>query len=76
MKLKEEYEVYQAHKEELVAKHNGKFVLIKGREVIDLFSSYGDDLKERIKKFGNVPFLINGIQAEEDVNFFFSNVAA
>ena len=76
MKLKEEYDAYQVHKEELVAKHNGKFVLIKGREIIDIFSSYDDALKEGIKRFGNVPFLINGIQSEEEVNFFFSNIAA
>ena len=76
MKLKEEYETYKTHKEDLLSKHDGKFVLIKGSKIIDFFSSYDDALKEGFKKFGNVPFLVKQIQKEEEVNFFYSNVAA
>ena len=75
MKLKEEYEAYKARKDELLVKHEGKFVLIKGKELIDVFSSYDDALKEGVKKFGNVPFLVKRIQNEEEVNFFYSNVS-
>ena len=76
MELKREYETYKAHKEDLLAKHEGKYVLIKGAEIVEVYTSYEDALKAGLKKFGNVPFLIKQIQREDEVNFFFSNVAA
>lgn len=76
MKLTQEYQTYKARREELLLKHEGKFVLIKGNQMIDLFTSYEDALKEGLKKFGNTPFLVKQIQREEEVNFFYSNVAA
>ncbi|MBI4358950.1 MAG: hypothetical protein HY584_06585 [Candidatus Omnitrophica bacterium] len=76
MKLEKEYQTYLGKKEELLAKHEGKFVLIKDTQVIEIFSSYEDALKEGLKRFGNVAFLVKQIQREEDVNFFYSNVAA
>ena len=76
MKLSQEYQAYKARKDELLVKHEGKFVLIKGDEIIDIFASYEDALKEGLKKFGNIPFLVKQIRREEEVNFFYSNVAA
>ena len=75
MKLKEEYQAYKDHKEELLTKSEGKFVLIKGDEVIDVFVSYEDALKEGLKKFGNTPFFVKQIQREEEVHFFYTHVA-
>ena len=75
MNLKEEYETYKAHKDELLAQNESKFVLIKGKEIVEVYASYEDALKEGLKKFGNVPFLIQQIQRGDEVNFFFSNVA-
>lgn len=72
--LKEEFEVYNAKKEELL-KEEGKFVLIKGHEVVDVFANYEDALKEGLKRFGNTPFLIQQIQQIESVNFFYHGVA-
>ena len=76
MKLEKEYQTYLKKKDELLSKHEGKFVLIKEAELIDIFSSYEDALKEGLNRFGNVPFLVKQIQREEEVNFFYSNVAA
>ena len=76
MKLQREYETYKAHKEELLAKHEGQFVLIKGSEIIEMFSSYEDALKAGLKKYGNVSFLVKQIQRDEEVNFFFNRIAA
>ena len=76
MKLEKEYQTYLKKKDELLSKHERKFVLIKEAELIDIFSSYEDALKEGLKRFGNVPFLVKQIQREEEVNFFYSNVAA
>ena len=75
MELKREYETYKANKEDLLVKHEGKYVLIKGTDIVEMYTSYEDALKEGLKKFGNVPFLVKQIQREDEVNFFFSNVA-
>lgn len=76
MELEKEYKTYLSHKEELLAKSEGKFVLIKDTSIIDIHSSYEDALKDGLKKFGNVPFLVKQIQREDEVNFFYTNVAA
>lgn len=76
MKLKQEYEAYKAHKEELLAKNEGQFVLIRENEIIEVFASYDDALKAGLNKFGNVPFLVKQIQRDEEVNFFFNHIAA
>ncbi len=76
MKLEKEFQTYLTHKEELLAKSEGKFVLIKDVTIIDVYSSYEDALKEGLRKFGNVPFLVKQIQREDEVNFFYTNVAA
>lgn len=76
MELKKEYQTYLEHKDELLAKSEGKFVLIKDTKIIDVYSSYEDALKEGFKRFGNVPFLVKEIQREEEINFFYTNVAA
>jgi len=70
--LEREYKLFKEHRAELLTKGEGKFVLIKGETVIDIFASYEDALKEGLKRFGDVPFLIQEIQREEDVNFFYA----
>ena len=71
--LEEEYQVFEHHRAELLTKGEHKFVLIKGNVIVDVFASYEDALKEGLKRFGNVPFLIEQIQREEEVNFFYTH---
>ena len=75
MKLEREYETYLIHKDELLAKGEGKFVRIREVQISDIYVSYEDALKEGLKKFGNTLFLVKQIQREDEVNFFYSNVA-
>ena len=70
--LEREYKVFKEHRSELLAKGEGKFALVKGDTIVDVFTSYEDALKEGLKRFGDVPFLIQEIQREEDVNFFYA----
>ena len=70
--LEREYQVFKAHQSELLARGEGKFALIKGETIVDLFASYEDTLKEGLKRFGDVPFLIREVQREEDVQFFYA----
>lgn len=71
--LEREYRVFKEHQSELLAKGEGKFALIKGDTIIDVFASYEDALKEGLKRFGDVPFLIQEIQREEAVQFFYAD---
>ena len=71
--LEREYQAFKDHYAELLAKGEGKFALIKGEAIVDVFSSYEDALKEGLKRFGDIPFLIQEIQREEDVNFFYTH---
>ena len=71
--LEEEYRFFDHHRAELLAKGEHKFVLIKGHVIVDVFASYEDALKEGLKRFGNVPFLIKEIQREEEVNFLYTH---
>jgi hypothetical protein len=47
--------------------HEGKFVLIHGDRVVDMFSSYDDALKAGYKEFALDPFLVKQILAIEPV---------
>ncbi len=69
MALEKELATYQAKLGEL-KQDEGKFVLIQGETVIDIFSSYDDALKEGYKRFGLTPFLVKQIHAIEPVYYF------
>ena len=73
--LDKEYEVYNKNKERLASESADKFVLIKGEEIVDTYTSYEDALKAGLKQFGNVPFFIRQIEYPEEVHFFFTGVA-
>ena len=49
--------------------HEGKFVLIKGAEVIQFFDSYGDALRSGYEKFGLEPFLVKQVRSFEQARF-------
>lgn len=59
--LTQEYAVYEAKREELEAAHTGKYVLIKGDEVIGIFDTLDDALRVAVKRFGRGPYLIEEI---------------
>jgi hypothetical protein len=69
MALERELATYNAKLPEL-KQHEGKFVLISGDSVIDLFSSYDDALKEGYRKFGLEPFMVKQIHAVEPIYYF------
>jgi hypothetical protein len=59
---------YRAHFDEL-APHEGKYVLIRGDEIFDTFSSYEDALKQGYRQFGLNGFLVKQIRAVEKVHY-------
>jgi hypothetical protein len=68
MALERELATYEKKLPELKA-NEGKFVLIHGDDVVDMFSSYEDAIKAGYQKFSLMPFLVKQIQAVERVQF-------
>lgn len=68
MALETELGTYRAKLPEL-AKDEGKFVLIHGNDVIDVYGTYEDAIKEGYAKFKLEPFLVKQIHTIEQVQF-------
>lgn len=67
MPLERELAYYDSIKERLVAENPGKFALVKGSELIDVFGTYEDALKAGYGRFGLEPFLVKKIEAVQVV---------
>lgn len=63
--LKEELNTYEKHKEELLGKAKGSFVLIHGSDVVDIFTSKNDAIIHGYKLLGNQPFLVKHVEEVE-----------
>ena len=68
MALERELETYKAKLPEL-KENEGKFVLIHGTDVVDVYSSYEDAIKVGYAKFELDPFLVKQIQSVEQIQF-------
>jgi hypothetical protein len=68
MALEQELQTYKAKLPELKASE-GKFVLIHGDEVVDVFGTYEDAIKEGYSRFKLEPFLVKQNHSIEQVQF-------
>jgi hypothetical protein len=68
MALEKELQTYKTKLPELLA-DEGKFVLIHGDEVVDVFGTYEDAIKAGYAKFGLDAFLVKQVQSIEQVQF-------
>lgn len=68
MALEKELATYKNKLPELKGSE-GKFVLIHGDDVIELFTSYEDAIKEGYARFKLEPFLVKQVQTVEQVQF-------
>ncbi|MFB6290296.1 MAG: hypothetical protein ABEJ25_01015 [Candidatus Bipolaricaulia bacterium] len=70
LELKEEIELYEANKVEWANKYGeGKFVAIKGEQVLGPFDSQKNAYEKGLDKFGLEPFLVQKVSEEEEVNY-------
>ncbi|HYL74164.1 MAG TPA: hypothetical protein VEU96_08155 [Bryobacteraceae bacterium] len=68
MALEREFETYKTKLPELIA-DEGKFVLIHGDQVVDIYGTYEDAIKAGYQKFQLEPFLVQKIEVIEQVQF-------
>jgi hypothetical protein len=68
--LDAELRTYRSHLDELIGRAKGKYVLIKGELVIDVFENQTDAITKGFKQFGNNPFLVKRVtDVEVPLNF-------
>jgi hypothetical protein len=72
--LKRELQTYEASKSGLIGKSKGKFVLIKDNQVVDVFDTKIDGIRQGYERFGNVPFLVKEIVELDIPQNFTSNL--
>ena len=72
--LDQELATYEAHRQRLLADHEGKFVLIHGSELIGVFDSEKDAIDQGFERLGNVPFLVKQILRVELPQSFVTNL--
>ena len=68
--LETEREFFDQIRGQLFSDHSGKFVLIKGSELIGAFATIEEAVTEGARRFGLEPFLVRQVvqNVESDVN--------
>ena len=64
--LKEEYIHYQTIREDLAINHAGKYVAIKGREILGFYSSYMEAAKALYSEYEQGSVFIQEIKSGKD----------
>ena len=72
--LEQEYKFFLSRLKEFSKTHLHKFVLIKGEQVVDFFTSYEQALRAGLARFGNIPFFIEEVKEEEEVHYFHQGI--
>jgi hypothetical protein len=67
--FEEDIAYYQSIAKDLAKQHNGKYVLIKNKTNVGIFSSFEDAHKEALKRFGNTDVLITHIETNPPINY-------
>ncbi len=72
--LMQELETYRRERERLLARARGKYVLISKAEVLGIFDTEQDAIRQGYQQLGNVPFLTKQIVEIEPVQQFVSQM--
>ena len=60
--LEDERRYYQAHVDEWLSRYPGKFVVVRGEELVGAFDTIGEALAEGARRFGLTPFLVRRVE--------------
>lgn len=69
-----ELKTYEGSRDHLLGTAEGKFVLIRDKQVIGIYDSKMDAIAAGYHQFGNVPFLVKQILKVETPHNFISNL--
>jgi hypothetical protein len=75
--LRREFDYYLAHQDELVRKYNGKYVVIKGNDVLGAYDDQLKAISETQKRYELGTFLVQKVEPGSDAytQIFHSRVA-
>jgi hypothetical protein len=59
--LEQEFRTYEKHKADLLTKAKGKYVLIKGDDILGIFPGQHAAINQGYRQLGIVPFLVKRI---------------
>jgi hypothetical protein len=65
--LDKERKYFETHRAEWLKKHPDKFVLVKGEELIGVFSTQQEALVEGARRFGTEAFLVRQVEESEQL---------
>jgi hypothetical protein len=63
--LDREIAVYDRERERLEREHRGKFVLVRGDEIVGTFDTFQAAADEAVRRFGRGPYLIRHVSDEK-----------
>jgi hypothetical protein len=72
--LEPELETFERHRDELLGKAEGKFVLIFREQIVGIFDTQNDAIQHGYRTLGNTPFLVKQILKVETPQNFISNL--
>lgn len=61
--LETEIKAYEARRDELEKQHHGKFIVLKGQDLIGAYDTFEAAAQEAIRRFGRGPYLIRQVGA-------------
>jgi hypothetical protein len=68
--LQPELEVFERHRFELLERAAGKYVLVKGPDIIGTFETEVEAIREGYQRYGNDAFLVKHVlEADVPLNF-------
>jgi hypothetical protein len=63
--LQKELAYYEKYKQEYLKLYKGQFVLIKGEQLVQAFTTGQEAYRAGLEKFGNQPFLIKQVLPDD-----------
>lgn len=67
--LQGEYEFYNKNKASFFSKYGGKFIVIRGEEVLGPFDTDAEAYKKGLLRFGIVPFFMTNVLEGNEKSF-------
>lgn len=65
--LDKERKYFEAHRDEWLRTHPGKFVLVKDEELVGVFNTQQEALIEGARRFGTESFLVRQVEESEQL---------
>jgi hypothetical protein len=74
--LEKEYKYFETHRDEFIKKYKGKYIVIKSQEILGIYDSMANAIKETTKEHELGTFLVQQcVPEEQNIQHFHTRVA-